>query len=70
MDQPDRQSHPDGDADFEHADVGAFRASCAGCGGLLKPDVVFFERTCRANGLPPFTMRCAWPIRCSSSARR
>jgi len=36
-------SAPDGDADFEHADVGAFRAPlCAGCGGLLKPDVVFF----------------------------
>ena len=34
---------PDGDADFEHADAGAFRAPlCAGCGGLLKPDVVFF----------------------------
>jgi len=34
---------PDGDADLEHADVGAFRAPlCAGCGGLLKPDVVFF----------------------------
>jgi NAD-dependent SIR2 family protein deacetylase len=34
---------PDGDADFEHADVGGLRAPvCAGCGGLLKPDVVFF----------------------------
>jgi len=34
---------PDGDADFEHADVGAFRAPhCIDCGGLLKPDVVFF----------------------------
>jgi NAD-dependent SIR2 family protein deacetylase len=34
---------PDGDADFEHADVRGFRPPlCAGCGGLLKPDVVFF----------------------------
>jgi NAD-dependent SIR2 family protein deacetylase len=34
---------PDGDADFEHAAVGGFRPPlCAGCGGLLKPDVVFF----------------------------
>ncbi len=34
---------PDGDADFEHADVGDFRAPpCTGCGGLLKPDVVYF----------------------------
>jgi NAD-dependent SIR2 family protein deacetylase len=34
---------PDGDADFEHADVGDFHAPhCMGCGGLLKPDVVFF----------------------------
>ncbi|HET7777820.1 MAG TPA: NAD-dependent protein deacetylase [Rudaea sp.] len=36
-------SAPDGDADFEHADVGSFSApACTGCGGLLKPDVVFF----------------------------
>jgi NAD-dependent SIR2 family protein deacetylase len=48
---------PDGDADFEHADVGGFRAPvCAGCGGLLKPDVVFFgenvprERVVAAQG--------------------
>jgi NAD-dependent SIR2 family protein deacetylase len=34
---------PDGDADFEHADAGGFHAPlCARCGGLLKPDVVFF----------------------------
>jgi len=34
---------PDGDADFEHADVRGFRAPhCIDCGGLLKPDVVFF----------------------------
>ena len=34
---------PDGDADFEHADVSRFRTPvCSGCGGLLKPDVVFF----------------------------
>jgi NAD-dependent SIR2 family protein deacetylase len=34
---------PDGDADLEHADIAAFAApACAGCGGLLKPDVVFF----------------------------
>jgi len=34
---------PDGDADFEHADVDGFRAPhCIDCGGLLKPDVVFF----------------------------
>jgi NAD-dependent SIR2 family protein deacetylase len=34
---------PDGDADFEHADVSRFRTPvCSDCGGLLKPDVVFF----------------------------
>ncbi|HEX3124690.1 MAG TPA: NAD-dependent protein deacetylase [Rhodanobacteraceae bacterium] len=33
---------PDGDADFGHA-TGGFRAPhCIDCGGLLKPDVVFF----------------------------
>lgn len=34
---------PDGDADLEHVDFSAFRPPlCTGCGGLLKPDVVFF----------------------------
>jgi NAD-dependent SIR2 family protein deacetylase len=34
---------PDGDAALEHIDFGAFDVpSCASCGGLLKPDVVFF----------------------------
>jgi NAD-dependent SIR2 family protein deacetylase len=34
---------PDGDADLERVDFSGFRApSCPGCGGLLKPDVVFF----------------------------
>ncbi|WP_225782818.1 NAD-dependent protein deacetylase [Xenophilus sp. Marseille-Q4582] len=34
---------PDGDADLEHTDFGGFAVpACARCGGLLKPDVVFF----------------------------
>jgi NAD-dependent SIR2 family protein deacetylase len=34
---------PDGDADIEAAAVDSFQAPrCKGCGGLLKPDVVFF----------------------------
>jgi NAD-dependent SIR2 family protein deacetylase len=34
---------PDGDADLEHVDFSNFRPpTCADCGGLLKPDVVFF----------------------------
>jgi NAD-dependent SIR2 family protein deacetylase len=34
---------PDGDADLEVADYTAFQVvDCAECGGLLKPDVVFF----------------------------
>jgi NAD-dependent SIR2 family protein deacetylase len=36
-------SAPDGDADFEHASAADFRSpQCIDCGGLLKPDVVFF----------------------------
>lgn len=35
--------NPDGDADLTDAQVGDFRVvSCAVCGGILKPDVVFF----------------------------
>jgi NAD-dependent SIR2 family protein deacetylase len=34
---------PDGDADLEHLDVASFTPPpCPRCGGLLKPDVVFF----------------------------
>lgn len=34
---------PDGDADFEQASLEAFRVpACDVCGGILKPDVVFF----------------------------
>ncbi len=34
---------PDGDADLDGVDFNAFRvAACARCGGMLKPDVVFF----------------------------
>ena len=36
-------SAPDGDADLELVDFGAFRIpNCPHCGGMLKPDVVFF----------------------------
>ncbi|EGX58454.1 Sir2-family regulator protein [Streptomyces zinciresistens K42] len=35
--------NPDGDADLSDAQVGDFRVvPCARCGGVLKPDVVFF----------------------------
>ncbi|MEU3252206.1 NAD-dependent protein deacetylase [Streptomyces sp. NPDC006997] len=35
--------NPDGDADLTDEQVGDFRVvPCAGCGGVLKPDVVFF----------------------------
>jgi NAD-dependent SIR2 family protein deacetylase len=34
---------PDGDADLDHLDFSAFTPpTCPRCGGLLKPDVVFF----------------------------
>jgi NAD-dependent SIR2 family protein deacetylase len=37
------RSAPDGDADLDRVDFGAFRVpSCRRCGGMLKPDVVFF----------------------------
>jgi NAD-dependent SIR2 family protein deacetylase len=40
LDAPDA---PDGDADLDGTDFAAFDVpACAACGGLLKPDVVFF----------------------------
>ena len=39
----DAADAPDGDADLECADFASFRVpSCRACGGMLKPDVVFF----------------------------
>lgn len=39
----DSRPAPDGDADFEASDFSTFEvAACERCGGLLKPDVVFF----------------------------
>ncbi|MBQ1046964.1 NAD-dependent protein deacetylase [Micromonospora sp. C51] len=38
--------NPDGDVDLADAQVAAFRTvDCLACGGLLKPDVVFFGET-------------------------
>jgi len=43
LDAPDA---PDGDADLERDDFAAFDVpSCIACGGVLKPDVVFFGET-------------------------
>lgn len=39
----DARSAPDGDADLENLDFSLFEVpACAHCGGMLKPDVVFF----------------------------
>nr|WP_206370191.1 NAD-dependent protein deacetylase [Solimonas marina] len=39
----DAQMAPDGDADLEHDDFASFVVPpCPACGGMLKPDVVFF----------------------------
>jgi NAD-dependent SIR2 family protein deacetylase len=41
---------PDGDADVEAADFSTFAVpSCATCGGILKPDVVFFGENVPRN---------------------
>jgi NAD+-dependent protein deacetylase sirtuin 4 len=49
---------PDGDADLPDEDVAAFRVpACLGCGGVLKPDVVFFGGNV---GRP--TVEAAWAL--------
>ena len=41
---------PDGDADLDGVDFSGFRVPpCPRCGGVVKPDVVFLARRCRAN---------------------
>lgn len=42
--------NPDGDVELSDADLEAFRTvDCATCGGVLKPDVVFFGETVPAD---------------------
>jgi NAD-dependent SIR2 family protein deacetylase len=42
----DARDAPDGDADLESDDFSSFAVpACADCGGILKPDVVFFGET-------------------------
>jgi NAD-dependent SIR2 family protein deacetylase len=42
--------NPDGDADLDDADLAGFRViDCLDCGGLLKPDVVYFGETVPAE---------------------
>jgi NAD-dependent SIR2 family protein deacetylase len=41
---------PDGDADLDHKDFSGFAVPhCASCGGLIKPDVVFFGESVPRN---------------------
>jgi NAD-dependent SIR2 family protein deacetylase len=42
--------NPDGDVDLDELDVAGFEpVDCSGCGGLLKPDVVFFGESVPAE---------------------
>jgi NAD-dependent SIR2 family protein deacetylase len=50
--------NPDGDVDLSDAAVAGFAmVDCAACGGLLKPDVVFFGET-----VPPDRVRDAYSL--------
>ena len=43
----DARTAPDGDADLESRDFSSFHVpDCPVCGGILKPDVVFFGEVC------------------------
>lgn len=49
---------PDGDAEISPAVYDAFRVpACLGCGGILKPDVVFF-----GESVPRETVESAWRL--------
>lgn len=52
------QLAPDGDTELAPELARSFRvASCLRCGGVLKPDVVFF-----GENVPPSTLHCAWEV--------
>lgn len=52
---------PDGDADLEQRDFSGFRVpSCPACGGILKPDVVFFGESVPAERVATAMRRLAY----------
>ncbi|MGV9454556.1 NAD-dependent protein deacetylase [Streptomyces sp. NPDC003635] len=56
--------NPDGDADLTDAQVGDFRVMpCVSCGGILKPDVVFFGESVP----PPRVEQCRQLVREATS---
>lgn len=56
--------NPDGDADLTDAQVGDFRVMpCVSCGGILKPDVVFFGESVP----PPRVEHCRQLVREATS---
>ncbi len=54
----DAAPRPDGDAALPDAAIGGFRApACLGCGGALKPNVVFF-----GESVPKARVEAAWAL--------
>ena len=68
---PQHTLAPDGDADFDGVDLSGFRVPrCESCGGIVKPDVVFFgenvPRT-RVDAAFDALARCKGVLICGSS---
>ncbi len=56
----DAHAAPDGDADLERRDFSDFRVpACPACGGILKPDVVFFGESVPAERVATAMARLA-----------
>jgi len=54
----DVRQAPDGDADLDPAEIESFRVpGCDGCGGMMKPDVVFF-----GENVPAARVAEAWQL--------
>jgi NAD-dependent SIR2 family protein deacetylase len=67
----DATALPDGDADLDHLDFTGFTVPpCAACGGVLKPDVVFFGESVPRDQVSPWPWS-TWrtPMPCSSWVR-
>ena len=63
-DREAREIKPDGDADIDPAELETFRVpSCAACGGVLKPDVVFF-----GENVPKARVEAAWRMLAEAEA--
>ena len=63
--RPSTAINPDGDVELDDAELDGFTVvDCASCGGMLKPDVVYFGETVPPDRVSRSFALVAAPVRC------